>query len=51
MLLGKELAFSLCNRLDLWPLPEKKISERNLGKSIYENEILAILNVMETLPN
>jgi hypothetical protein len=51
MLSRKELVLSLCNRVDLWHLPEKKISERNLGKSIYENEILAILNVVEMLPN
>jgi hypothetical protein len=44
---GKELVLSLCKRVDLWPLPDKKLSKRNLGKSIYEREMLAILHFVD----
>jgi hypothetical protein len=32
---------------DLWPSLENKFSERHLGKSTYEKEMLAILHVVD----
>jgi hypothetical protein len=44
---GKELVLSLCKRVEPLAFTSKKLSERNLCKSIYEKEMLAILHVVD----
>jgi hypothetical protein len=46
MLLGKELVLSLCKRVGL-AFTSKQLSKINLGKSIYEKEMLAILHAVD----
>jgi hypothetical protein len=44
---GKELVFSLCKRVNLWPLPASNYLKEIRVKSIYEKEMLAILHVVD----
>jgi hypothetical protein len=47
---GEESGQSSCKMDDLWLSPVNNCSERHLGQSIYEKEMLAILHAVDFAP-